>query len=196
MVNEGEMKFEAIVIGVSAGGLKALRTILLGLPKGFTMPVIIVQHLSANSDGDWIEILDGMSHIRIKEAEEKEEIRPGVAYIAPPGYHLLIEEDRTFSLSAEDRVNFSRPSIDVLFESAADVYGKSLIGIILTGLNYDGAAGLKEIKNRGGLAIVEDPDTAEWASMPESAIEATEVDYVVSLEEIVPLLIKLQEQKN
>lgn len=196
MVNEGEIKFEAIVIGVSAGGLKALRTILLGLPKGFIMPVIIVQHLSANSDGDWIEILDGMSHIRIKEAEEKEEIRPGVAYIAPPGYHLLIEEDRTFSLSAEDRVNFSRPSIDVLFESAADVYGKSLIGMILTGLNYDGAAGLKEIKNRGGLAIVEDPDTAEWASMPESAIEATEVDYIVPLEEIVPLLIKLQQQKN
>lgn len=196
MVNEDEMKFEAIVIGVSAGGLKALRAILLSLPKGFVIPVIIVQHLSANSDGDWIEILDGMSHISIKEAEEKEEIRHGVAYIAPPGYHLLIEEDRTFSLSAEDRVNFSRPSIDVLFECAADVYGKSLIGIILTGLNYDGAAGLKEIKDKGGLAIVEDPATAEWASMPKSAIEATEVDYIVPLEEIVPLLIKLQQQKN
>ena len=196
MINEEEMRFEAIVIGVSAGGLKALRAILLGLPKGFVIPVIIVQHLSANSDGDWIEILDGMSHIRIKEAEEKEEIDGGSAYIAPPGYHLLIEEDRTFSLSAEDRVNFSRPSIDVLFESAADVYGKSLIGIILTGLNNDGAAGLKYIKNSGGLSIVEDPATAEWSSMPESAIEATEVDYIVPLEEMVPLLIKLQEQKN
>lgn len=190
------MKFEAIVIGVSAGGLKALRIILLGLPKGFAVPVIIVQHLSANSDGDWIEILDGMSHIRIKEAEEKEEIKQGIAYIAPPNYHLLIENDRTFSLSGEERINFSRPSIDILFECAADVYGKSLIGIVLTGLNYDGAAGLKEIKKRGGLAIVEDPATAEWASMPESALEATEVDYIVPLEEIVPLLIKLQQQKN
>jgi two-component system chemotaxis response regulator CheB len=116
-----------------------------------------------------------------------------VAYFAPPNYHLLIEEDHTFSLSIEGRVNYSRPSIDVLFESALDAYCSKLIGIILTGANNDGSRGLKKIKDCGGLAIVQDPKTAEVSAMPEAALKISKIDHVLQLEEIAPFLIKITE---
>lgn len=185
------MKYEAIVIGVSAGGMNAMKTILSSLPAEYGIPLILVQHIGPRSDGTWIRVLRDFSKIKIKEAEEKEKIEPGTVYVAPPNYHLLIEKDKTISLSTSERVNFSRPSIDVLFESASDAYGDGLIGIVLTGANSDGAKGLKKIKENGGLAIVQDPLYSEVSLMPESAIRAGPVDYILFLEKIAELLIRL-----
>jgi two-component system, chemotaxis family, protein-glutamate methylesterase/glutaminase len=187
------MKAEAIVIGVSWGGMQALKKILPSFPKDFLLPVIIVQHLDANSDTSWIDILDSMSNITVKEADEKEKISPGIAYIAPANYHLMIEKDKTFSLSVEERVNFSRPSIDILFECASEVYEKKLIGVVLTGLNSDGASGLRQIKQKGGITIVEDPTSAEAGEMPRAAIAATKVDYVLPLPEIITILLHAEQ---
>jgi len=189
------MKYTAIVIGVSAGGMNALGKILPVLPEDFPLPVIIVQHLSPQSDNYMIRYFDNNSNIKVREAEEKEPVKPGVAYFAPPNYHLLIEQDHTFSLSTEGRVNYSRPSVDVLFESALDAYCSGLIGIILTGANNDGSRGLKRIKECGGLAIVQEPASAEVSAMPEAALKLTAVDYVLKLEEIAPLLVKLSKEK-
>lgn len=185
------MKYSAVVIGVSAGGMSALGQILPALPEDFPLPVIIVQHLSPQSDNYMIRHFNNISKIRVKEADEKEAITAGTAYFAPPNYHLLVEEDHTFSLSTEGRVNFSRPSIDVLFESAIDAYCNSLIGIILTGANNDGSKGLKMIKDCGGLTIVQDPENAEVAAMPEAALRLTRVDHILKVSEITPFLIDL-----
>ena len=192
------MQYEAIVIGVSFGGMNALKFIFSALPAGFTSPIIIVQHVSAHSDNEWIKLLNEKSNLTIKEADEKEKIERGKVYIAPANYHLLIEWDKTFSLTIDERVNFARPSIDVLFESAAEAYKNKLIGVILTGANNDGAKGIKRIKEYGGLAIIQDPETAESSTMPASAIaaclygrQAIEPDYILSLEKIVQLLIKI-----
>jgi two-component system, chemotaxis family, protein-glutamate methylesterase/glutaminase len=129
--------------------------------------------------------------LRVKEANEKEPIQAGVIYLAPPNYHLLIENDRTFSLSIDERVNYARPSIDMLFETAAQVYGPQTVGIILTGANNDGANGLRLIKERGGLAIVQDPRTAESTFMPQAALEATPVDHLLSIPEMGKLLVRI-----
>ena len=188
--------YEAIVIGVSSGGMNALKIISSTLPAHFNLPIIIVQHLSAHSDSHWIKLLNEKSHLNVKEADEKEKIEKGNIYIAPPNYHLLIEKDKTFSLTIDERVNFARPSIDVLFESAAEAYKNKLIGIVLTGSNSDGTKGIKRIKDCGGLAIIQDPNTADSEYMPKSAIAAIEPDYIVSLEEIVELLMKIDQQKR
>lgn len=185
------MRYEAIVAGVSAGGLEALKVLLPALPASFPLPIIIVQHRNGRSDDFFIEYLNQISTLNVMEAEDKLPIRNGTVYIAPAGYHLLIEEDISFALSADPRVNYSCPSIDVLFESASDVYQSALIGIILTGANADGAQGLRQIKACGGLAIVQDPETAEAKAMPREALAVTEADYVLRLEEIVPQLLKL-----
>src|SRR5690606_35205527 len=121
--------------------------------------------------GYWIDILDSMCFLRVKEADEKEKIKPGCVYIAPPNYHLLIEKNETFSLSIDEKVNYARPSIDVLFDSAAYVYYDQLIGVVMTGANHDGAMGLKKIKENGGMTIVQDPETAISRFMPEAAIQ-------------------------
>lgn len=188
--------YEAIVIGVSSGGMNALKIISSTLPAHFNLPIIIVQHLSAHSDSHWIKLLNEKSRLNVKEADEKEKIEKGNIYIAPPNYHLLIEKDKTFSLTIDERVNFARPSIDVLFESAAEAYKNKLIGIVLTGSNSDGTKGIKRIKDYGGLAIIQDPNTADSEYMPKSAIAAIKPDYIVSLEEIVELLIKIDQQKR
>jgi two-component system chemotaxis response regulator CheB len=185
------MKYEAVVIGVSAGGMNALSTVLSRLPADFGLPVIIVQHMDPHSRDYLPNHLDRKCTITVKEAEDKEKIRSGVAYIAPPNYHLLLEEDRTFSLSVDDVVNFSRPSIDVMFETAADVYNRKLVGVVLTGANADGSKGLKKIKAMGGMAIVQDPMTAYVDVMPKAAIAITKVDHVLPLEEIAVLLTEL-----
>ncbi len=185
------MKYAAVVIGVSAGGMKALGEILPRLPADFPIPIIIVQHISPQSDNYMIRHFNAISKITIEEADEKENILAGHAYFAPPNYHLLIEENHTFSLSTEGRVNYSRPSIDVLFESALDAYCPGLIGIILTGANNDGSKGLKKIKDYGGYAIVQDPNTAEVSAMPEAALKLSKIDQVLTLDKIAPLLVKI-----
>ena len=183
--------FEAIVVGSSAGGINALTTILAMLPREFPLPIIIVQHLHPNSESYLAQILGTKCELDVKQADEKEIIANGVVYIAPPNYHLLIEEDRSFSLSVEAPVNFSRPAVDVLFETAIYAYRNKLIGIVLTGANSDGSQGLKKIKQVGGHAIVQEPTTAEADVMPKSAIAATKVDKILPLEQIGPHLLQL-----
>jgi two-component system chemotaxis response regulator CheB len=185
------MQTRAVVIGTSAGGFEALKAILPTIPLDFPVPIYIVQHMSADG-GDYLaNHLNELSLIHIKEAENNEVSQAATAYIAPGGYHLLVEDENLLMLSLDSREHYSRPSINVLFESAVDVYHECLIGIILTGANDDGSDGLDAIKKAGGIAIVQDPNTAHSATMPESAIAATEVDYILPLEEITPLLCKI-----
>jgi len=185
------MIYEAIVMGVSSGGLSALKTLFSRLPKDFNTPIIIVQHINPLSENLWIKLLNDKSNLEIKEADEKESIEPGKVYIAPPNYHLLIEKNKTFTLTVDERINFARPSIDVLFESAADAYRNKLIGIVLTGSNNDGTDGIKRIQEYGGLVVIQDPKTAESAYMPASAMAAVQPDYVLPLESIADLLLKI-----
>ncbi len=175
---------QAVVIGLSAGGLNALNVLLPLIPIDFPLPLVIVQHLHPHQDGSFFENAGGLCLLAVREAEEKEPVARGAVYFAPANYHLMIESDRTFSLSIDEKVNYSRPSIDVLFESAADVYGPDLIGIILTGASRDGAAGLRRIKENGGFTIVQDPATAEFPAMPSAALDETEVDRVMNIREI------------
>ncbi len=190
------MRYAAVVIGVSAGGIEALKALLPALPASFPLPIAIVQHRDRRSDGFLADYLNGMTRIAVSEAEDKEPFCAAHAYLAPAGYHLLIESDRCLSLTVDERVNCSCPSIDVLFESAAYVFAQSLIGVVLTGANADGAKGLKAIKARGGLAIVQDPQTAAAMTMPRAALDATPVDHVVPLERIAPLLTQISAQNE
>jgi two-component system chemotaxis response regulator CheB len=178
------MQFKLIVIGTSAGGLDAMKSILPKFPPAFPVPVVVVQHISPQSDGFMIHYLNSISSIRVKEAEEKETLKPATVYFAPPNYHLLIEDNHTLSLSVDVKVNYARPSIDVLFDSAAYVYGSSLIGVLLTGANNDGAEGLTRIKSFGGYTIIQNPDTAYADSMPRSALAKMIPDQILELEDI------------
>ena len=189
-------KYTTVVVGASAGGMKVIKELVTSLPADFPMALIIVQHVSDSSDGSWAELLDGYSKIEVREADEKESILPGTVYLAPANYHLLIESDHTFTLTVDERVNYARPSIDVLFETAADAYRESLIGIIYTGANFDGAKGLLRVKEAGGLTIVQDPVTAEAVAMPKAAIETTVPEYVLPPEEIIDLLKNLSLTAN
>lgn len=181
---------EAVVIGVSAGGLKALSAILPTLPADYPLPVMIVIHLPPDRDSVVASLFDDKCALTVREAEDKEDILPGNIYFAPPDYHLLIEPDRRLSLSSEEPVLFSRPSVDVLFETAADVYGETLIGIILTGANPDGAAGLKVVASAGGRALVQRPDLAYASAMPEAALEMCPQAESLTLEQISEELLK------
>lgn len=184
----GKQKYQAVVIGASAGGTVALQKILPLLPSDFSLPIIIAQHLHPLQDGASIIHFAGGSALVVKDADEKEAIRAGFVYFAPPNYHLLVEDDRTFSLSIDAKVHFTRPSVDVLFESAADAYGANLIGIVLSGANQDGADGLLRIKQRGGLTIVQDPQDAEISYMPKAAIEAANPDHILTADKICKFL--------
>jgi len=182
---------EAVVIGGSAGAFGALKLLLPGLPGTLRVPVIVVVHLPPDRPS---AIADVFSHerLRVKEADDKEPLEPGAVYFAPPGYHLLVEADRSLALAADEPVFFSRPSIDVLFESAADVFGDRLLAIILSGANEDGAAGLDAVRRSGGLTIVQDPATAEHPAMPTAAIAAGEPAAILPVEEMVRLLADLE----
>lgn len=185
------MPYNAVVIGASAGGFHALGKLIPKFPKEFSMPIFIVQHISPTSDNYLATFLNKLSNLLVKEADEKEEIKAGYIYIAPPNYHLLIEEDHTISLSTEEKKNYSRPSIDILFETAAIAFGNKLIGIVLTGANNDGAEGLLAIKNAGGFCIVQKPMDAEEETMPVAAIEKAKPDKILKLDEIANFIIKL-----
>ncbi|MBI9034759.1 MAG: chemotaxis protein CheB [Bacteroidales bacterium] len=188
-----EKVYKAIVVGASAGGVEALTTVLPALNADLNFSVVVVQHISPHSDSFLVDYLNQLSPIKVKEVEEKEHIIPGVVYFAPPNYHLLIEEDETFSLTVDDKVNYSRPSIDVLFETAAVAFNQSLIGVILTGANSDGAEGMKRIKQFGGLTVVQDPSSAYVDVMPLAALEAIHADHILKLEEIAPFLNALSD---
>lgn len=187
--------YEAIAVGVSAGGLAALGCILSGLDRDFPFAVFIVQHMRPDSDGFLCRHLDSLCKVQVKEAEDKETILPATVYIAPPDYHLLVEIDRTLTLSADERINFSRPSIDVLFETAAEAYQKQLVGLVLTGANADGSQGLAKIKHLGGLTIVQSPESAECDIMPRAAITSVAVDHIVPLDKISRFLNSLASGK-
>ncbi|RYE54206.1 MAG: chemotaxis protein CheB, partial [Rhizobiaceae bacterium] len=161
---------EAIVIGASAGAVEALSTLLPTLKQGFRLPIIIVVHLPPDRRSAMAELFRARCALDVRETEDKESIVPGTIYFAPPDYHLLVEAGRTFALSYDAPVRFSRPSIDVLFESAADAYGPKVLGIVLTGANEDGARGLRAIIEAGGLGIVQTPSTAFARAMPEAAL--------------------------
>lgn len=189
------MNYQAIVLGVSSGGIKALEFLFSSLPYDFKIPIIVVQHRLSDGDDFLEKFLNKKSKLNVKKAELNEKILDGFVYFAPTSCHLLIENDRTFSISVDPPVNYSQPSIDVLFESAADVYSDKLIGVILTGANNDGSFGLKKIRDYGGLGIVEDPQTAESKYMPESAIKIAGADYVLSLNSILNLLVEINNEK-
>lgn len=181
--------YKAVVIGISAGGLAVLSGLLSGLPGNFPVPVIIVQHRARESGHLLEDILQQKTKLTLKQADEKEKIKNGVIYIAPPDYHLLVEDDLTFSLSADEYICYSRPSIDVLFETAANAYKDHLIGIILTGANSDGTAGIKAIYRNNGLTIAQDPEEAEYPEMPMSAIKTGKVKHVFTIQKILDFLI-------
>jgi two-component system chemotaxis response regulator CheB len=179
-----DKKFNAIVIGTSAGGLSALSALLEKLPPDYPLPIIVVQHRAKDQKDLLEEVLQLKCKIRIKQADEKEKIEKSIVYIAPPDYHLLIENDLTFSLSSDELVSYSRPSIDVLFESAAISYREALIGIILTGANNDGASGLQNIKKYGGLTMAQSPAEAQFPQMPSAAIDKGGAMLILTLKEI------------
>jgi two-component system chemotaxis response regulator CheB len=191
-----------VAIGCSAGGLSALRVILPSLaeasahaPGGgaFPWPILVVQHIRQGWRFDGGALFGDVvrAKLPVHEAEDKIAPAPGNVYIAPAGYHLHVEDDRTLALSVDPPVNWARPSIDVTFESVAHAYGGDAIGVVLTGASADGAVGLAAIKRRGGRAVVEDPKTAEVDAMPLAALAATAVDYVVDRTAIGPLLVRL-----
>lgn len=166
------MTLQAVVIGASAGGVHALSQILPRLPADFPVPVLVVVHLPARRDNALVELFAARCRLHVKEAEDKERLQGGTVYFAPTDYHLLVEAGGSVALSSDEPVHHSRPAIDVLFESAADAYGPALMGIVLTGANHDGADGLKAVGTAGGIAIVEDPATAEVPTMPAAALAA------------------------
>jgi two-component system chemotaxis response regulator CheB len=172
------------VIGASAGALDALSAILPGLPAAYPLPVMVVVHIPPDKESVLAGVVGAKALMRAKEAEDKEQIEPGVIYFAPPDYHLLVESGGYLSLSGDEPVLFSRPSVDVLFESAADAYGAGLIGIVLSGANNDGARGLKAVMDAGGTALVQRPDQAYAPAMPEAALAASPGAAAMSLDEI------------
>ncbi len=165
--------FKVAVIGCSSGGRLALRMILNTLPENLPIAIVVVQHIAADTDAEYLTTyLDNNSLLNVVEASDKERIKPGTVYVAPPGFHLMVEANSTLSLSNDPKINYSRPSIDVLFESAAVAYRDQVIGLLLTGANSDGSKGLGKIMEFGGVTIVQDYKTAESPHMPRSAIEA------------------------
>lgn len=177
-----------LIIGGSSGSLDALLVILPMLKKNFPMPVMLVLHRNSSAGNTLVELLGNRTTLKVKEADEKEILTPGCIYIAPPDYHLLVEEDHTLSLDVSEKVNYCRPSIDVSFASAAAVYRSHLTAILLSGANADGAEGLKAVKEVKGLAIVQDPADAQVSYMPDQAIQLVEVDGVLTAKKIGELL--------
>jgi two-component system chemotaxis response regulator CheB len=176
--------YDLICIGASWGGLDAVSRLLADLPAAVELPVVLAQHRSADSrDGALAQLLGTYGSRKVQDAVDKVALEPGNVYIAPPDYHLLVERG-SLALSVDERIQFARPSIDVLFESAADAYGSGVIGIILTGANEDGARGLARIKECGGVAVVQDPAEAARSTMPEAAMAATAADAVLPLDAI------------
>jgi two-component system, chemotaxis family, protein-glutamate methylesterase/glutaminase len=186
---------EIVVVGASAGGVDALMTILPALPARTRVAVVLVLHLPRQQPSSLVDIFARRCALPVREAEDKMPLEAGAVYIAPPDYHVLVDEGPVLALSADEPVNYSRPSIDVLFESAADFYADRAAGIVLTGANADGAAGLAAIRSAGGVAIVQDPTTAFASAMPAAALELG-ADYVLPLDRIAALLRTLPVRRS
>ena len=184
-------QIDAVVMGASAGGVEALAVLLPALPASFRPALLIVQHLPRERPSLLVDIFRRCCAIPVREAEDKEPVEPGTVYFAPPDYHMLVEKSRQIALSTDEPLNYSRPSIDVLFESAADAYGERLLGIILTGANDDGAEGLNAVYRAGGRTVVQQPDSAAVPLMVVSALKRGPADFVLPLNEIAALLRRL-----
>jgi two-component system chemotaxis response regulator CheB len=182
---------EAIAIGGSAGGVQALLQLLPALPGDFALPVMVVLHVPPEHDHTLVALFGARCALPVMEAADKDAIAHGTIYFAPADYHLLVEPDRTFALSAEEPVNHSRPAIDPLLQSAADAYGSGLVGIVLSGANQDGAEGLAAVSRAGGLAIVQDPAKAQVPTMPEAALTACPGAAVLSLDDTIAYLLNV-----
>jgi two-component system, chemotaxis family, protein-glutamate methylesterase/glutaminase len=183
--------FDLIVVGGSAGALDALLAIVPSLPAGFPVPVAVVLHVPPGEPSLLPQVLGPKCALPVKEAEDKEPVATGTIYLAAPDYHLLVERRACFSLSVDDPVNFARPAIDALFESAAEAYGPTLVAVLLSGANQDGAQGLVRVKERGGMTLVQSPDSAIVPIMPAAGLQRTDVDHVLPPVEIGRLLSRL-----
>jgi len=182
------MTIDAIVIGVSAGGFKVLEKLIKGIKDDLKIPIIIVQHISSLAENYIVTYLNERTEMHIKEVEEKEDIRARTVYMAPPNYHILVERNKTLSLTVDKRVCFARPSIDVLFETAAEAYMSKLLGVVLTGANSDGTNGCKTVKKWGGTVFVQAPDDAEFDEMPRSVMRAKAYDRAVTIDELIAFI--------
>jgi two-component system, chemotaxis family, protein-glutamate methylesterase/glutaminase len=187
------MPYSIVAMGTSWGGLSAMSKLLGSLPQEFPIPIVVVQHRSKDSDRLLVQLLQDATDLNVCEIEDKDVLCAGTVHIAPADYHVLVESGY-LSLTLEEPVRFSRPSIDVMFTSAADAYGPATIGVILTGANEDGANGLADIVKRGGCALIQDPKTAEIRIMPEAALKAAPTAEVLSLDDLAPRLIELSGQ--
>ena len=187
------MLYSVVAIGTSWGGLSALSKLLGGLPGDYKLPVVVVQHRGKDSDRLLPQLLQDATDLRVCEVDDKDPVMPGTVHVAPANYHLLFD-DGYLSLTVEEPVRFSRPSIDVMFSSAADAYGQKAIGVVLTGANEDGSRGLADIARRGGKALVQDPKTAEIPIMPIAAINAVPSAEVLPLDKLARRLVELSEE--
>jgi two-component system chemotaxis response regulator CheB len=185
-------RIDAVVIGASAGGVEALEVLLPALPATFGPSLFIVLHLPRERPSLLVEIFQRRCVLPVREAEDKEPAQSGTVYFAPPDYHLLVERDHQIALSADEPVHYSRPSVDVLFESAADAYRERLLGVILSGGNEDGAAGLDAVRRGGGVTVVQQPESAKVPVMIVSALQRGPADFVLSVHEIAALLQRLE----
>jgi two-component system chemotaxis response regulator CheB len=181
----------AIGIGCSAGGLDALHHILPNLPAGLSVPVVVVAHMGPSPDNPILEALKRHCHLPVVEAEERRKVAAGIIHVCPPDYHLLVEADHTFALSADGKINNSRPSIDAFLDSAADCWGNGLLAVLLTGASIDGARGMAAVKAAGGTCVVQDPATAFAPVMPQAAIDAGAADWIMPPDRIAELITSL-----
>ena len=188
------MPYSVVALGTSWGGLSAMTKLLSELPEAFSIPIVVVQHRGKDSDMLLVRLLQDSTELKVCEIDDKDVLCAGTVHIAPADYHVLIEPGY-LSLTIEEPVRFSRPSIDVMFTSAADTYGSATIGVVLTGANEDGAAGLGRIVRAGGRGLIQDPKTAEIPIMPAAAIKAVPTAEVVALDKISRRLIQLSEEK-
>ncbi|PYO77680.1 MAG: chemotaxis protein CheB [Gemmatimonadetes bacterium] len=187
--------YSVVAVGTSWGGLSAMRTLLGGLPEDFPIPIVIVQHRGKDSDQMLSRLLQEATALSVCEIEDKDVLEPGRVHVAPADYHVMLEPGFA-SLTIEEPVRFSRPSIDVMFDSAAATYGEHAVGVVLTGANEDGASGLAHIVGRGGRALIQDPKTAEVAIMPQAAIRAVPSAEVLPLARLAPRLVELTREES
>ena len=187
--------YSVVAVGTSWGGLSAMRTLLGGLPEDFPIPIVIVQHRGKDSDQMLSRLLQEATALSVCEIEDKDVLEPGRVHVAPADYHVMLEPGFA-SLTIEEPVRFSRPSIDVMFDSAAATYGEHAVGVVLTGANEDGASGLAHIVGRGGRALIQDPKTAEVAIMPQAAIRAVPSAEVLPLARLAPRLVELTSEES
>ena len=182
-----------LVIGGSAGSLQVILSLLAAIGEGFPMPVLILLHRNGGFESSLEDIFSSRTSLPIREVEEKDPLRAGTIYLCPADYHVLLEKDHSFSLDYSERVHFSRPSIDVTFRSAADVFGPGLICLLLSGGNSDGAEGMQYVQERGGLTAVQDPATADVPYMPQQVINRMKVDFIVPTDDIPRFVRQLGE---